>query len=100
MFFPVHGVGGILGTLLAGVFASTELGVFSGYGFADGVESIGGQLSVQAIGVVATAVFTAVATLIFLKLVDVALGGLRVTAKRESQGLDISDHEERGYVNI
>ncbi len=98
--FPVHGVGGILGTLLAGVFASTELGLFSGQGFADGINSISEQLGVQAIGVVAVAAFTAVATLVLLKIVDVVLGGLRVTAEEETQGLDISDHEERGYVNI
>ena len=98
--FPVHGVGGILGTLLAGVFASTELGLFSGQGFADGINSISEQLGVQAVGVVAVAAFTAVATLVLLKIVDVALGGLRVTAEEETQGLDISDHEERGYVNI
>src|SRR5210317_1926272 len=98
--FPVHGVGGILGTMLAGVFASTELGLFSGQGFADGINSISEQLGVQAIGVVAVAAFTAVATLLLLKIVGVALGVLRVTAEEESQGLDISDHEERGYVNI
>jgi Amt family ammonium transporter len=98
--FPVHGVGGILGTLLAGVFASTELGLFSGQGFADGINSISEQLGVQAIGVVAVAAFTAVATLVLLKIVGVVLGGLRVTAEEETQGLDISDHEERGYVNI
>ena len=98
--FPVHGVGGILGTMLAGVFASTELGLFSGQGFADGINSISEQLGVQAIGVVAVAGFTAVATLVLLKIVGVVLGGLRVTAEEETQGLDISDHEERGYVNI
>jgi len=98
--FPVHGVGGILGTMLAGVFASTELGLFSGQGFADGINSISEQLGVQAIGVVAVAGFTAMATLVLLKIVGVVLGGLRVTAEEETQGLDISDHEERGYVNI
>ena len=98
--FPVHGVGGMLGTLLAGVFASTELGLFSGQGFADGINSMSEQLGVQAIGVLATATFTAVATLVLLKVVDILLGGLRVTAEEETQGLDISDHEERGYVNI
>jgi Amt family ammonium transporter len=98
--FPVHGVGGMLGTMLAGVFASTELGLFSGQGFADGISSMSEQLGVQAIGVVVVTVFTAVATLILLKIVDIALGGLRVTAEEETQGLDISDHEERGYVNI
>lgn len=94
--FPVHGVGGILGTLLAGVFSATTLGVFSGYGFADGIDSMAGQLKVQAIGVIATLVFTAVATWIILKLLD-ALIGLRVSDEEETQGLDLSQHEERGY---
>ena len=60
--FPVHGVGGMLGTLMAGIFASKELGVFSGQGFAADINSIGEQLSVQFIGVLATVVFTAVVT--------------------------------------
>lgn len=94
--FPVHGVGGILGTILAGVFSATSLGVFSGYGFADGIESMGGQLKVQIIGVVATIVFTAVVTWVILKVVD-AMVGLRVTEEEEIQGLDIICHEERGY---
>ena len=75
--FPVHGVGGMLGTLMAGIFASTELGVFSGQGFAADINSIGEQLSVQFIGVPATVVFTAVVTWILLKLTD-ALVGLRL----------------------
>lgn len=95
--FPVHGVGGMLGTLLAGVFASTGLGLFSGQGFAEGILSIGGQLSVQAIGVVATVIYTAVATFVVLKLVDLVTG-LRVSPDEEIEGLDISSHEERGYV--
>ena len=94
--FPVHGVGGILGTILAGVFSATSLGVFSGYGFADGIESMGGQLKVQLIGVAATIVFTAVVTWVILKVVD-AMVGLRVTEEEEIQGLDIICHEERGY---
>lgn len=98
--FPVHGVGGILGTLLAGVFSSTELGIFSGQGFAEGIGSIGEQLGVQFTGVVATGIYTAVATLVILKLVGILTGGLRVSADEETQGLDISDHEERGYVNL
>jgi Amt family ammonium transporter len=97
--FPVHGVGGILGTLLAGVFSSTSLGVFSGYGFADGIASMGGQVTVQFIGVVATVVFTGVATFAILKLVD-ALLGLRVNKEQEIEGLDIVLHEERGYNEI
>lgn len=94
--FPVHGVGGILGTLLAGVFSSTELGVFSGYGFADGIRNMGGQVYVQLVGVLATIVFTAVLTFVILKLVK-ALLGLRVGEEQETEGLDIALHEERGY---
>jgi len=94
--FPVHGVGGILGTLMAGVFSSTALGVFSGYGFADGISSMGGQLYVQLIGVVATVAFTAVVTFVILKLVG-ALVPLRVGEEQETEGLDIALHEERGY---
>ncbi|MEW8272852.1 MAG: ammonium transporter [Candidatus Thiodiazotropha taylori] len=97
--FPVHGIGGILGTLLAGIFSSTSLGVFSGYGFADGITSMGGQLWVQFIGVVVTIVFTAVVTLGILKLVN-ALIGLRVNKEEEIEGLDIVLHEERGYNEI
>jgi len=97
--FPVHGVGGMLGTLMAGVFSATGLGVFSGYGFADGISSMGGQLYVQLIGVVATVVFTAVVTYVILKLVG-ALLGLRVDEDQETQGLDITMHEERGYDNL
>ena len=95
--FPVHGVGGILGTFLAGIFASTELGIFSGQGFADGIETISGQLSVQIIGIVSTFVYTAVVTYVLFKIVGMMTGGVRVTEDEESQGLDIVDHEERGY---
>ena len=94
--FPVHGVGGILGTLLAGVFCSTQLGIFSGNGFSDGVTSIGGQLGVQATGVVATFLYTLVASYVILKIVDLLIG-LRVTSDEETQGLDLVLHDERGY---
>ncbi|MCU7880029.1 MAG: ammonium transporter [Candidatus Thiodiazotropha sp. (ex Lucinoma aequizonata)] len=97
--FPVHGVGGILGTLLAGIFSSTSLGLFSGYGFAEGIETMGGQLYVQFIGVIATIAFTVVATFAILKLVDLLLG-LRVNHEQEIEGLDIVLHEERGYNEI
>ncbi len=97
--FPVHGVGGALGTLLVGVFASTQLGVFSGYGFADTVNGMGGQMYVQLVGVLATVAFTAVVTFVILKVVDLLLG-LRVTEEQEIQGLDIVLHEERGYDNL
>ncbi len=94
--FPVHGVGGILGSLMVAVFASTELGVFSGYGFADGIESVGGQLKVQLIGVVATIAYTAVVTFVILKLVNL-VAPLRVSEENEVSGLDITGHEETGY---
>ncbi|MBP6683622.1 MAG: ammonium transporter, partial [Halioglobus sp.] len=94
--FPVHGVGGILGTLLVGVFASDQLGIFSGNGFSSGISSIGGQLLVQATGVVSTLVYTALVTFILLKLVG-ALVGLRVDGDEETQGLDLVLHDERGY---
>lgn len=94
--FPVHGVGGILGTLLAGLFCSTELGIFSGNGFSDGITSIGGQFAVQATGVVATFVYTAVMTFIILRLVNMMVG-LRIDADAENQGLDLVLHDERGY---
>jgi Amt family ammonium transporter len=95
--FPVHGIGGIMGTLLAGVLSSTELGVFSGYGFADGIDSMGGQFSVQLIGVGVGVLFTAVGTYLILKLVGVLTGGLRVTDEQEVEGLDTVSHEETGY---
>tara|TARA_R110001599_G_scaffold353231_1_gene590998 strand:- start:75882 stop:77186 length:1305 start_codon:yes stop_codon:yes gene_type:complete len=94
--FPVHGVGGILGTLLAGIFCSTQLGIFSGNGFSDGISSIGGQLTVQSIGVISTLVYSAVVTFILLKVVG-AMVGLRVDDDEETQGLDLVLHDERGY---
>lgn len=94
--FPVHGVGGVLGTLLAGVFSATSLGVFSGYGFADGIGTMGDQLFVQFTGVAAAIMFTAAVTWVLLKLVD-RLVGLRVSHEEEIEGLDIAMHEERGY---
>jgi Amt family ammonium transporter len=81
--FPVHGVGGILGTLLAGVFCSPNLGIFSGNGFSDGIDSIAGQLAVQATGVGATFLYTLVVSYILFKVVD-ALVGLRVDSDEET----------------
>ena len=85
--FPVHGVGGILGTLLAGVFASDALGVFSGHGYSDGV-TMASQVQVQVIGIVATFVYTAVVSYLLLKLVDKLLV-LRVRQDDELQGVDL-----------
>ncbi|WP_029889338.1 ammonium transporter [Polycyclovorans algicola] len=94
--FPVHGVGGILGTLAAGIFASDALGVFSGPGYAEGM-AMGSQMSVQTIGVLATAAYTAGVTFVLFKLISVFTGGLRVTGDEELVGLDQVSHNERGY---
>ncbi len=94
--FPVHGVGGIIGTLMAAVFCAPTLGVLSGQGFADGIGSIAAQFKVQAIGVAATLVYSAVLTWVILKLVGLVLP-LRVSPEDEAQGLDIAEHDERGY---
>ncbi len=91
--FPVHGVGGALGTILAGIFASNSLGIFSGQG--DGA-AIGDQLLIQLTGVVSVAVYTAVISFILLKIVDAILG-LRVSEDEETEGLDLNQHNERGY---
>lgn len=93
--FPVHGVGGILGTLAAGIFASSQLGIFSGQGLAEGV-TIGAQLKVQAIGILATGAYTAVVSYILLKILDVVVG-LRVDVEEETEGLDLVGHNETGY---
>jgi len=92
--FGVHAVGGIIGALLTGVFAAPALG---GSGLGDGIGGIGGQVGVQALGVAATIVYTAVVSLIILKLVD-ALLGLRVAEDQETVGLDLALHDERGYI--
>jgi len=94
--FPVHGVGGIIGTLFAGIFASSELGWFSGQGLAEGV-TIADQLGVQFIGVVATIVYTGVVSFILLKITGALTNGIRVSADTETQGLDLVLHEETGY---
>jgi Amt family ammonium transporter len=94
--FPVHGVGGILGTFLAGIFASPHLGVFSGRGFAAGIESMARQVMVQLIGIGAILLYTLVVSFVLYKLIDLVLG-LRVSADEETEGLDIVQHNEVGY---
>ncbi len=91
--FGVHGVGGIVGALLTGVFASASLG---GKGLAEGV-SILDQLTKQGVGVGVTLIYTAIVSLILLKAVDLFIG-LRVTEEQETEGLDLSQHDERGYI--
>jgi ammonium transporter, Amt family len=90
--FPVHGVGGIIGTLLTGIFAATTLG---GVGFAEGV-TMGKQVTTQITGILVTAAWCGIVTFILLKLIDVTLG-LRVTVEQETEGLDTVLHNETGY---
>lgn len=89
---PVHGVGGVIGTILTGVFVDAGLG---GVGYAHGM-TMSSQLAVQTLGVVATAAWCAVTTYVILKVLDATLG-LRVSEEHESEGLDLAQHGERGY---
>ena len=91
--FGVHCIGGIVGAMLTGVFCAEALGG-SGFGVDSG--TMGGQLMAQATGVLATLVYTSVATFILLKFVDLIVG-LRVSEEDESIGLDVSLHNETGY---
>ena len=90
--FAVHGVGGVLGALLVAVLATDA---FSGMGLAEGI-TVGGQLLVQAKSILITVIWTAVASFIILKIAAVAVG-LRVNDDAELEGLDLSQHGERGY---
>ena len=90
--FPVHGVGGLIGTMLTGVFAST---VFGGVGYPEKM-TMGGQVLVQLWGVLATALWSGVLTWILLKLTQ-ALVGMRVEPEDETEGLDTALHNEKGY---
>ncbi len=92
--FPVHGVGGILGTTLTGVFAATALG---GVGYPGGpTVTMGQQVVTQLIGVGVTLLWSGVLTFVLLKIVD-ALTGLRVNVEEETEGLDTVLHNETGY---
>ncbi|HIJ85549.1 MAG: ammonia channel protein [Magnetococcales bacterium] len=89
---PVHGVGGILGTVLTGVFAAPALG---GTGFASGGTMLH-QVAVQTLGVIATLAWSGILTFIILKAVD-AMVGLRAERDQETEGLDLAFHDEKGY---
>jgi Amt family ammonium transporter len=93
--FPVHGVGGITGSLLTGVFAASSLG---GLGLAEGV-TIAHQVGVQALAIVATISWSAMFSYFILKCLDKFIG-LRVTPDEEVQGLDTVLHEETGYLDL
>ncbi|MHA1112935.1 MAG: ammonium transporter, partial [Alphaproteobacteria bacterium] len=86
--FGVHGIGGIVGALLTGVFAVESIGGTPGL-----IEGNAGQVLIQAEGILATVVWSAVASFIILKVVDLAIG-LRVTEEQEREGLDLALHGE------
>jgi Amt family ammonium transporter len=89
--FGIHGIGGIVGALLVGVFGAPGLGGTGGDDF-----SIGGQLLIQAEGVVITMVWSGVVAFICYKIVDMVMG-LRVSEEAEREGLDITSHGETAY---
>ncbi len=89
--FGVHGVGGLVGAMLTGVFAYPVLG-----GFAELETSMGAQIRIQSISVIATIAYSAFGSFILLKITD-RLVGLRVTEDEEVTGLDITQHNEKGY---
>ncbi len=90
--FGVHAVGGIIGAMLTGVFADASLG---GVGLAEGT-TISDQVGLQLLGVGTTLIYSGILSFIILKVVDIIIG-LRVSDEQETQGLDISLHDERGY---
>ncbi len=90
--FGVHGIGGIVGALLTGIFAAEGLG---GVGLAEGM-TIGKQVWAQFLSILVTAVWSGVLSFIILKIVDATVG-LRVEEDEERMGLDLSQHNERGY---
>ncbi|NOS87628.1 MAG: ammonium transporter [Methylococcaceae bacterium] len=93
--FPVHGIGGITGSLLTGVFAASSLG---GLGLPEGT-SIIDQVGIQALAIVVTIVWSGFFSWLILKALDGWIG-LRVTPDEEVQGLDNALHEETGYLDL
>lgn len=97
--FGIHGVGGILGALLTGVFAAPALGGISWWDYvanAPGAYDILAQVKVQAQGVLVTILVSGVVSIVAFKLVDLLIG-LRVDDEQEVMGLDVSSHGERAY---
>jgi Amt family ammonium transporter len=89
----VHGVAGIVGAILTGVFADASLG---GAGLAEGM-TIGSQVWVQFVSVIGTLVYGGIVSFILLKIIDAVIG-LRVDEEQETEGLDLALHDERGYI--
>lgn len=98
--FGVHGIGGILGAVLTGVFATRACWDVSGKGLKIGLIESGGNPSLligQIVAVFVTIVFAAIGSFILLKAIDLAIG-IRVRLESEQRGLDVSDHGEEGYM--
>ena len=93
--FAVHGVGGIIGSLLVALLATES---FSGVGLGEGV-TVMSQLSVQAMAIIVTIIWTAIASYVIFKVAGALTGGIRVDEQDEIEGLDLSQHGERGYHN-
>ena len=91
--FGVHAIGGIIGAILTGIFCAPSLG---GVGFGDGISTIGKQISIQFLGVISTLIYSGIVSFVILKGLD-AIIGLRVSDDEETEGLDLSQHDERGY---
>jgi Amt family ammonium transporter len=91
--FGVHAVGGIIGAILTGVFVHSA---FGGVGLQEGMTLVG-QVWAQFLGVVITIVYTGVLSFVILKIIDMAIG-LRVPEEQEVEGLDLTLHNERGYI--
>ena len=92
--FAVHGVGGIWGAIATGIFAIESIGGTAGL-----IEGNSGVMGPQIIAVVVTIAYSLIVTLIILKVLDIIPGlGLRVTEQEENEGLDISSHGERSYI--
>ena len=89
--FPVHGVGGILGTLLTAVFASSQ---FGGLGLEN---SISDQFMIQLFCVVFTIIWCGIFTIVAIKIAEIFTGNIRVSSENEETGIDISDHGESSY---
>lgn len=91
--FGVHGVGGFLGTILCGIFASSVFGGNNG----ESTDSIIDHLVTQSVGAVSAAIYAVIATIVILKFVQFTVG-LRLTVHDEIRGLDLCEHDERGCI--
>jgi Amt family ammonium transporter len=92
--FGVHAMGGIVGAILTGVFCAEQ---FGGAGFGGEITTIGEQVMVQTKSVIVTVIYSGVVSALILGAISVVMG-LRVDEEQEETGLDMSLHQERGYI--